>query len=209
MNSKSLRGILCLLAAAALLTGCGSKPPLPGGGLSFCASSELRTPSPWIEDLNQTSASSAANMFDRLIEQDPASPHSFLPSLAQSWEVSGDGLEYTFSKGDILLLGGKNLVKNLQMNKVSIIAREIGVQPVLAFGNAFSDASMVNYTIIGNKYKALGFMLLCDDTTREYGNPAKADKLLKACEPNGWIPVSMRDDFATIYGENVIRTAKP
>lgn len=35
-------------------------------------------------------------MFDRLIEQDPASPHSFLPSLAQSWEVSGDGLEYTF-----------------------------------------------------------------------------------------------------------------
>jgi len=96
MNSKSLRGILCLLAAAALLTGCGSKPPLPGGGLSFCASSELRTPSPWIEDLNQTSASSAANMFDRLIEQDPASPHSFLPSLAQSWEVSGDGLEYTF-----------------------------------------------------------------------------------------------------------------
>ena len=32
-----------------------------------------------------------------------------------------DGLEYTFKKGDELILGGKNLVKNLQMNKVSVI----------------------------------------------------------------------------------------
>ena len=126
-------------------------------------------------------------------------------TIVASGQGDKDGLEYTFSKGDTLLLGGKNLVKNLQMNKVSIIAREIGVQPVLAFGNAFSDASMVNYTIIGNKYKALGFMLLCDDTTREYGNPAKADKLLKACEPNGWIPVSMRDDWKTIYGDGVLK----
>ncbi len=126
-------------------------------------------------------------------------------TIVASGQGDKDGLDYTFSKGDTLLLGGKNLVKNLQMNKVSIIAREIGVQPVLAFGNAFSDASMVNYTIIGNKYKALGFMLLCDDTTREYGNPAKADKLLKACEPNGWIPVSMRDDWKTIYGDGVMK----
>ncbi|MBR4674146.1 MAG: haloacid dehalogenase-like hydrolase [Victivallales bacterium] len=126
-------------------------------------------------------------------------------TIVASGQGDKDGLEYTFSKGDTLLLGGKNLIKNLQMNKVSIIAREIGVQPVLAFGNAFSDASMVNYAIQGNKYKALGFMLLCDDTTREYGNPAKADKLLKACEQNGWIPVSMRDDWKTIYGDGVLK----
>ncbi len=116
-----------------------------------------------------------------------------------------DGLSYTFKKGDKLILGGKNLVKNLQMNKVAIIAREIGVQPVLAFGNTFSDASMINYTIYNNKYKALGFMLMCDDLAREYGNMQKAEKMRAASAEYGWIPVSMRDDWKTIYGDNVKR----
>ena len=116
-----------------------------------------------------------------------------------------DGLDYVYVKGDNLLLGGRNLVKNLQMNKVSIIVREIGRQPVLAFGNTMSDASMLNYAINGNKYKALAFMLLCDDLVREYGNKAKAEKMLRACRKYGWIPVSMRDDWKTIYGTNVTR----
>ena len=114
-----------------------------------------------------------------------------------------DGLSYLFKKGDKLILGGKNLVKNLQMNKVAVIAQEIGVQPVLAFGNTFSDASMINYTINGNKYKALGFMLMCDDLEREYGNMEKAEKMRADSAAYGWIPVSMRDDWKTIYGDNV------
>ncbi|MBR0459498.1 MAG: haloacid dehalogenase-like hydrolase [Victivallales bacterium] len=118
-----------------------------------------------------------------------------------------DGLDYTFSKGDVLVLGGQNLVKDLQMNKTSAIAREIGEQPVLAFGNALSDASMLNYAILGNKYKALAFMLLCDDTQREYGNSEKAEKILRASQENNWIPVSMRDDWKTIYGEHVTKRA--
>ena len=116
-----------------------------------------------------------------------------------------DGLVYIFEQDDDLVLGGKNLVKNLQMNKVSLIEREIGEQPVLAFGNTFSDASMVNYTIYNNKYKALGFMLQCDDLKREYGNMQKAEKMREGCEKYGWICVSMRDDWKTIYGETVKR----
>ncbi len=116
-----------------------------------------------------------------------------------------NGLEYIFEKGDELVLGGKNLVKNLQMNKVSLIEREIGVQPVLAFGNAFSDASLVNYTIYSNKHKALGFMLMCDDLEREYGNLEKAEKMRKGCEQYGWICISMRDDWKTIYGDDIKR----
>ena len=129
-------------------------------------------------------------------------------TVIASGQGEKDGLEYTFAKGDVLVLGGKNLVKDLQMNKVSAIVREIGVQPVLAFGNALSDASMVNYTIHGNKFKALGIMLLCDDTEREYGNLAKAEKMRKDCELNGWIPVSMRDDWKTIYGEGVMKNKR-
>ena len=116
-----------------------------------------------------------------------------------------DALEYIFEKSDELVLGGKNLVKNLQMDKVSLIEREIGKQPVLAFGNTFSDASMVNYTIYNNKYKALGFMLECDDLEREYGNLKKAQKMHEGCEKYGWICVSMRNDWKTIYGDTVKR----
>ena len=126
-------------------------------------------------------------------------------TVVASGQNGRDGLEYIFVRGDKLLLGGQNLVKDLQMNKVSIIVREIGIQPVLAFGNTMSDASMLNYTISGNKYKALGFMLLCDDLVREYGNMARADQMLRNCRKYGWIPVSMRDDWKTIYGEGVTR----
>ena len=129
-------------------------------------------------------------------------------TVEASGQSGKDGLEYMFVKGDKLLLGGSNIVKNLQMNKVSVIVREIGIQPVLAFGNSMSDASMLNYTINGNKYKALGFMLLCDDLVREYGNKAKADQMLRNCRKYGWIPVSMRDDWKTIYGKGVTRKEK-
>ena len=91
------------------------------------------------------------------------------------------------------------------MNKVALIEQEIGQQPVLAFGNTFSDASMVNYTINGNKYKALGFMLMCDDLEREYGNVKKAEKMREDCDTYGWICVSMRNDWKTIYGERIKR----
>lgn len=124
-------------------------------------------------------------------------------TIISSAQGDKDGLEYTFKAGDTLILGGKNIIKNLQMNKVSVIMQEIGVQPVLAFGNTLSDASMVNYTINGNKYKALGFMLLCDDLEREYGNLKKAEKMRQDSATYGWIPVSMRDDWKTIYGDNI------
>ena len=129
-------------------------------------------------------------------------------TIISSAQGDKDGLDYTFKKGDILILGGKNIVKNLQMNKVAIIEREIGKQPVLAFGNTLSDASMVNYTINDNKYKALGFMLLCDDLEREYGNLNKAEKMRQDAAKYGWIPVSMRNDWKTIYGPNIQKRQK-
>ena len=122
---------------------------------------------------------------------------------------TGDALDYVFVKGDTLKLGGENLVKVLQMNKVSAIVREIGAKPVLAFGNTMSDASMLNYTINGNPYRALSFMLLCDDLEREYGNMKKADDARNDCARYGWIPVSMRDEWKTIYGDGVTKRNHP
>ena len=110
-----------------------------------------------------------------------------------------DALFYTFQKDDVPMLDGSLIVKNLQMNKVTAIIREIGVKPVLSFGNSHTDASMANYVIGGNEYRSAAFMLLCDDTKRENGNMKKAAAMKKECEAYGWIPISMRDDWKTIY----------
>lgn len=115
-----------------------------------------------------------------------------------------NGLDYSYRKDDSLVRG-KFVIKNLQMNKVSVIAQEIGKQPVLAFGNSSGDTSMLNYTITNNKYKSMSFFLLCDDVERELGNVKKATSGKTLANKNGWQSISMRDDFKTIYGDNVKR----
>ncbi len=118
-----------------------------------------------------------------------------------------DGLDYTFSKDDKVITGGEFIIKNLKMNKVSVIEREIGQQPVLCFGNSSGDGAMANFTITNNKYQSGAYLLCCDDLERENGNQKKADSMRESCEKNGWTAVSMKDDWKTIYGDNVTRKA--
>ena len=118
-----------------------------------------------------------------------------------------DGMEYVFPS-DGKVVRGEFEVKNINMNKVSAMAKEIGKHPVLAFGNSSGDFSMYNYTTANTKYKTMVFSLLADDTEREFGKPVSAEKMLKNCEKNGWIPISMRDDWRTIYGDNVKKTGE-
>jgi len=116
-----------------------------------------------------------------------------------------DGLDYVFDEDDELVLGGDFVVKNLKMNKVAVIAKEIGQQPVLSFGNSTGDSSMAEYVINNNPFRAMAFMLCCDDTERENGNVEKADKMFGLCEEYGWVPVSMKNDWTTIYGDGVTK----
>ena len=125
--------------------------------------------------------------------------------LVASNQGNADGMEYTFTDKDKLVTGGEFIIKNLDMNKVTSIMTEIGIQPVLSFGNSTGDSAMANFTINNNQYKSLAFMLCCDDLERENGNADKADKMVKLCDENGWIAVSMKNDWTTIYGEGVTR----
>ncbi|MBR0521654.1 MAG: DUF3089 domain-containing protein [Firmicutes bacterium] len=124
-------------------------------------------------------------------------------TIVSSNQGEADGLNYVFADGDRLVLGGDFIIKNLKMNKVSVIMQEIGQQPVLSFGNSTGDSSMAEYVTYDNPYRSLAFMLCCDDTERENGNEAKAQKMKDLCEQFDWVPVSMRDDWTTIYGEGV------
>ena len=51
--------------------------------------------------------------------------------------------------------------------------------------------------------KSLAFFVICDDLERELGNEKKADSCRKLADKNGWIQISMHDDFKTIYGDDV------
>ena len=120
-----------------------------------------------------------------------------------------NGLEYQFKPDDQVITGGEFIIKNLKMNKVSVIVKEIGKQPVLAFGNSSGDASMLEYTCSSNPYESRGFMLCCDDLVRENGNEKKADDMYKMCAEHGWTAVSMKNDWTTIYGDGVTKVDTP
>ncbi len=126
-------------------------------------------------------------------------------SFVATGQGDTDGLEYTFTSDDQVILGGEFLLKDLKMNKVSKIVRHIGEQPVLAFGNTSSDFAMAEYTITNNPYRSHAFMLCCDDLVRENGNMEKANKMVDNCKQFGWTPISMKNDWKTIYGDGVTK----
>ena len=48
-------------------------------------------------------------------------------------------------------------------------------------------------------------MLLCDDEKRENGNTKKAADMEDLCRKYNWQPISMKNDWKTIYGESVTK----
>ena len=127
-------------------------------------------------------------------------------TMVASNQGDTDGLDYVYTSDDEMIRGDELLIKNVKMNKVFQITQEIGRQPVLAFGNSSGDASMLNFVLDDNPYKSMAFLVLGDDTEREYGNPEKAAKMQAMCDENGWTAISMKNDWTTIYGENVTKS---
>ncbi len=117
-----------------------------------------------------------------------------------------DGLEYQLNVNEKVIRGDELLIKNLKMNKVTAITKEIGKQPVLAFGNSSGDVSMLNYAISNPKYKGEGYMLIADDEARDYVNMEETNKRKDTWEKNKYHIISMKNDFKTIYGDNVEKT---
>ena len=113
---------------------------------------------------------------------------------------------YTFQPTDQVVFDGTYEGENSNMSKVSAIVREIGKQPVLAFGNSSGDVAMCVYTITDNRYPSKAFMVVADDEEREYGNAAKAQKNAETYRQSGLEVISTRKDFAVLFDEGVIKT---
>ena len=117
--------------------------------------------------------------------------------------------DYTFQPEDQVVFDGNYDGENAKMSKVDAIVREIGQQPVLAFGNSSGDLAMELYTISGNPYRSAAYMVLADDEAREYGNAESAEGKKADYRAQGIGTISMRDDWKTIYGEDVVKADAP
>ncbi|MBQ9687417.1 MAG: haloacid dehalogenase-like hydrolase [Oscillospiraceae bacterium] len=111
--------------------------------------------------------------------------------------------DYTFRSTDKVVFDGNYYGENAKMSKVDAIVREIGQQPVLAFGNSSGDVAMCEYVVTNNPHNALSYIVLADDEAREWGDTAGAQKKIADYSALGIGTISMRDDFATIYGNGV------
>ena len=62
---------------------------------------------------------------------------------------------------------------------------------------------MFEYALQNEKYHSEVFYVLCDDTERELGKPERAEKEKNFAAERGYNTISMRNDWKTIYGDNV------
>jgi phosphoserine phosphatase len=135
--------------------------------------------------------------------------------IGTEFEVKVKGFEnvsanadYKYANDDELVFTGGFIQKNLNANKTIWIEREIGKRPVLAFGNSGSDTSMMNYTLDDrNPYPARAYMVVADDDVREWGTQNWEEKS-KDYEEQGYVPISMKNDFIEIYPEGITKSEK-
>jgi len=120
---------------------------------------------------------------------------------------STQGLKYDTGSG--LLMREPNLFFNDDgPGKPVGIEMHIGQRPILAFGNSDGDLQMLQYTMAGPG-KRLALLVHHDDAQREFAydrqSPfGKLDKALDMAQRNqgqGWVVVSMKADWKTVFPE--------
>lgn len=120
-------------------------------------------------------------------------------------EDISSNMDFKYADGDELVFTGGFIQKNLNANKTIWIEREIGQYPVLAFGNSGSDTSMMNYALDKrNPYPSEAYMVVADDDVREWGTQNWEEKSA-AYKEQGYVPISMKNDFLKIYPDTITR----
>ena len=86
------------------------------------------------------------------------------------------------------------------------IHKHVGLRPILAFGNSDGDLEMLQWTTVGSGGARLGLVLHHDDAEREYAYDRESkvgtlDKALDLAGQSGWVVVSMKNDWKTVFTE--------
>ena len=106
--------------------------------------------------------------------------------------------------------GKPELIKLAEINSIDDgegkpinINLHIGRRPILAFGNSDGDMQMLEYTA-GGPGARMSLLVHHDDAAREYAydrasRVGRLDKALDAAGQKGWIVVSIKNDWNTVF----------
>jgi hypothetical protein len=87
----------------------------------------------------------------------------------------------------------------------------VGRRPLLAGGNSNGDLPMLDFAQHQDR-PTLRLLVNHDDAEREFVYTSGAEEALTEADARGWTVVSMKDDFASVFGavsrEDVTATAK-
>nr|WP_232364422.1 ABC transporter substrate-binding protein SapA [Salinimonas lutimaris] len=137
---------MALMALSALLavSGCSKhqKDDFYQSGIIYCSESNPVNFNPQLDTSATTSDATSHQIYDRLLDFDPDSGR-IVPSLASSWNISDDGLIYTFQ-----------LRKNVQFQSTSYFTptRNFNADDVLFSINRWRQASHPYHNVSGGRY---------------------------------------------------------
>jgi phosphoserine phosphatase len=119
--------------------------------------------------------------------------------------VIGSALGLTYRPGDerdeLLYKSAMDFFDDGPEKPVRIWSR-IGRRPILSVGNSNGDLPMLTFSGTGTG-PALRMVVLHDDDEREFAYVAGAEDLLGVAAERGWVVVSMKDDWTTVFPEGV------
>ena len=114
---------------------------------------------------------------------------------AQGLKFAGDDAGH----GDLLIQPTLDVFDDGPEKPVRIWSR-IGRRPILSAGNSNGDDEMLRYSVRPGA-RALRLVVLHDDADREFSYTAGAERLLDNAATHAWTVVSMKNDWATVFGD--------
>jgi phosphoglycolate phosphatase-like HAD superfamily hydrolase len=125
-------------------------------------------------------------------------PEQIVGSMGKvKYEYDKNGNPELIKLPEVLLVDDKS-------GKPEGINMVIGHRPQAAFGNSTGDQQMLEYTGVGDGARLM-MLVHHDDAKREYAYGAESkigtfsDALMAEANKKGWIVVSMKDDWKTIF----------
>lgn len=108
--------------------------------------------------------------------------------------VVGSSVGLDYREGHLYTTSQPEFLDDGPMKPVRLWSR-IGRRPILGAGNSNGDIEMLGFT------SGLRLLVLHDDAAREFDYTAGAEKALDQAAHDNWTVVSMRDDWACVFGE--------